>query len=218
LTLRKIREVIIVEGRYDKNTVAQVVDGTIIETSGFSVFSNKEKLALLTRLAEKRGLIILTDSDGAGFFIRGRLRGILGDLNIKHAFIPDVTGRERRKSQSSKDGLVGVEGMRPDVILSALERAGVTFIDGEKTDENSLSIPQERETSSASSAVSDRITKTDMYDLGLSGRSGSSGKRAELIKRLDLPSRMSANSLLDILNVLYTRDEFFTFFNSPACK
>ena len=193
--IRQVREVIVVEGRYDKNTVAQVVNATIIETSGFRVFSDKEKLALLRKLAAKRGLIILTDSDSAGFFIRGRLKGIFGDLNIKQAYIPDVCGFERRKSSPSKEGKIGVEGMDPDVIISALERAGATFEDGF---ENETTEPP--------------ITKTDLFITGLSGGKDSLKKRTLLKKRLQLPNRLSANGLLDVLNILYTREEFLSLF------
>ena len=190
--MRRVKEVIIVEGRYDKNTVAQAINGTIIETAGFGIFSNTDKLALFRRLAQTRGLIILTDSDRAGFFIRGRLRGILGEANVKHAYIPDVEGRERRKSTASKDGKLGVEGMTPDVIIKALEQAGATF-----EDENTI--------------INDepRITKADFFSVGLSGGDGSAQKRRELLKILDFPERISANGLLDVLNILYTRDEFF---------
>jgi len=188
---KTVREVIVVEGRYDKNTVAQVVSGTIIETSGFGVFTNKDKLALLRRLAEKRGLIILTDSDRAGFFIRGRLHGMLGDANVKHAYIPSVDGREKRKTTPSKEGKLGVEGMEPDVIIKALSRAGATFED-----------------ESARVCSEDRITKTDMFSAGLSGGVNSTRIRRDLLKRLDLPERLTANGLLDVLNILFTRDEF----------
>jgi len=197
--MRTVREVIIVEGRYDKSTVAQVVSGTIIETYGFGVFSNNEKLALLRKLAAKRGLIILTDSDKAGFFIRGRLKGILGETNIKQAYIPDVEGRERRKPVASKEGKLGVEGMRRDVIITALERAGATF-------EDCGSLPKP--------AVS--ITKADLFAVGLSGTPGSLKKRDELMLRLELPQRLSANGLLDVLNVLYTREEFLVLTTSRA--
>ena len=189
--MKRVREIIIVEGRYDKNTVSQVVDGTIIETSGFGIFSDGEKLALLRRLSEKRGLIILTDNDRAGFFIRGRLRGMLGGALVKHAYIPDVKGRERRKKSPSKEGKLGVEGMAPNVIIEALERAGATFEDG--------AVRPER---------LEPITKTDMFSAGLSGGPGSAQLRRELIKHIGLPERLSANGLLDVLNVLYTRDEF----------
>jgi ribonuclease M5 len=189
--MKTVREVIVVEGRYDKNTVAQAVNGTIIETSGFGIFSDKEKLALLRKLAEKRGLVILTDSDKAGFFIRGRLHGMLGDSNIKHAYIPSIDGRERRKNSLSKEGKLGVEGMGPDVIVMALERAGVVFEDAPAQSDNY-----------------DLITKADLFSAGLSGTAGSAEKRRKLMVRLDLPERLSANGLLDVLNILYTREEF----------
>ena len=236
---KRVREVIIVEGKYDKNTVAQAVSATIIETSGFGVFSDKEKLSLLRKLAEKRGLIILTDSDSAGFFIRGRLRGMIGTLNIKHAYIPDITGREKRKAADSKEGKLGVEGMSGDVIVAALERAGATFVcsgesqeklnntanqnnrdncdnhDNQEANDN----PEALEIQKSEHAQQElycghesQITKADMFELGLSGRPNSSSIRRELIKRLELPTRLSANGLLDVLNVLYTRDEFFEFF------
>ena len=167
------------------------MEGTIIETSGFGIFSDKEKIALLRTLAKKRGLVILTDSDRAGFFIRGRLRGMLEDKNVKHAYIPDIGGRERRKSSPSKEGKLGVEGMDADVIVRALERAGATFEDADAT-----------------TGKSARITKADLYTVGLTGCTGSFQKRRELSRRLGLPERLSANSLLDILNVLYSKDEF----------
>lgn len=193
--MKRIREVIVVEGQYDKNTISQVVGGTIIETSGFGIFSDKEKLALLRRLSEKRGLIIFTDPDGAGFFIRGRLRGLLNAANVKHAYIPDINGREKRKSSPSKEGKLGVEGMSPDVIVMALERAGATF---EEDSPHHLS--------------SERITKFDLYSAGLSGGSDSAKKRRELLKRLDLPERLSTNAMLDVLNILFTKEEFFNNF------
>jgi len=192
---KSIQEVIIVEGRYDKNTVSSVVDATIIETSGFGILNDKEKVALLQRLAEKRGLIILTDSDKAGFFIRGRLKGILGDANIKHAYIPDIKGKEKRKETTSREGKLGVEGMTKETILKSLIRAGATFL------ENNDAMPEK-------AAV---ITKTDLFDLGLSGRDNSTLMRQRLLKQLNLPERLTANGLLEVLNILYTRDDFFEF-------
>jgi len=192
---RSVLEVIVVEGRYDKNTVGQAVDATIIETSGFGILNDKDKISLLQKLAEKHGLILLTDSDKAGFFIRGRLKGALGDVNIKHAYIPDIEGREKRKDTSSKEGKLGVEGMTKDVILKSLENAGATFTDTEHEPD-----------------ADERITKNDLFELGLSGSEESAFRRRELLKQLDLPTRLSANGLLDVLNILFTKDEFIDFY------
>lgn len=186
----RIKEVIVVEGRYDKNTLSQVVDAAIIETSGFGIFNNKQKQKLLRTMAEARGLIVLTDSDGAGFVIRNFIRSCVDPSLVKHAYIPDMQGKEHRKSAPSKEGKLGVEGMRPAVLLNALIRAGAT-IDGEENER-----------------VSARITKADMYAKGLSGREGSAEKRAELIKKLDLPEHIGADGLLDVLNAIMSRDEF----------
>ena len=185
----RIREAIIVEGRYDKNTLAQIVDAPILETSGFGIFHDSQRLALLRRLAETRGIIVLTDSDGAGFVIRNYLRGAIDPAQVKHAYIPDVAGKERRKRIASKEGKLGVEGMRPEVLLEALRRAGATL--GDET-------PTHR---------SGGITKATLYELGLSGRPDSARRRRELLKRLDLPERLGANALLDVLNALYTSEE-----------
>ena len=197
--MKFIHEIIIVEGRYDKNTVSQAVGGTVIETSGFGIFSDKEKLALLRKLAEKRGLIILTDSDRAGFFIRGRLRGMLGNANIKHAYIPDVKGREKRKAAASKEGKLGVEGMTPDVILDALSRAGATFLDAPESAEPNA-----------------KITKADLYGFGLSGGPGSANNRRLFLKNQGLPERLSSTGLLEAMNILYSRDEFLSYIQNTG--
>ena len=188
----KIKEAIVVEGRYDKNTLSQVVDAVIIETSGFGIFSNKEKLKLLRDLADKRGLIIFTDSDSAGFMIRNHIKGAVDTAKIKQAYIPDVMGKEKRKRSASKEGKLGVEGMSPDVIRQALIRAGATLVDAAKSAERR----------------GEPITKTDFFCMGLSGGAGSAGKRAQIIKALELPEHLSADALLDILNALYTKEEF----------
>lgn len=193
----RVREVIVVEGKYDRNTVSQVVDCTIVDTSGFSIFSDKEKIALLRRLAEKRGIIIMTDSDGAGFLIRGHLKGMINSGTVKHAYTPDIKGRERRKRQSSGDGLLGVEGMRPEVIVDSLRRAGATFED-----------------ECGGIAGSTPVTKADFFDLGLTGAAGSNAARAELCARLSLPSRMTANALLDVINALYSREDFLGLYGT----
>lgn len=187
----RVKEVIVVEGRYDKNTLSQVVDAVIIETSGFGIFNDRQKQKLLRTMAAARGLIVLTDSDGAGFVIRNFIKGCVDPALVKHAYIPDVAGKERRKAAPSKEGKLGVEGMRPEVLLHALMRAGAT-IDG------------------AESAVQcERISKADMYKRGLSGGTGSREKRAALIKSLDLPEKLTADALLDVLNATMTREEFF---------
>ncbi len=192
---KRIREIIVVEGRYDRNTVSQAVDCTIIETSGFGIFSDKEKISLIRRLAEKRGVIIMTDPDGAGFIIRGHIRGMLDAADVKHAYIPEIHGREKRKNTYSKAELLGVEGMSPSVIIKALERAGATFLD---YPEHNVS-------------TESPVTKTDLFELGLSGVPGSVAKRKTLTTSLELPSAISSNSLLDVINTLYTREEFFSF-------
>ncbi len=188
--MRRIREVVVVEGRYDKNALKQVVDAVVVETGGFGVFKDREKQALLRRLAAERGLIVLTDSDGAGFVIRNFLKGAVPRNQIKQAYIPDVYGKERRKSAPGREGKLGVEGMPPQVLLTALERAGATFEDGPD--------PAERGAP---------ITKADLCDLGLTGRPDSAARRAALLRRLDLPEHMTANALLETLNLLYTREE-----------
>ncbi|MCI2058258.1 MAG: DUF4093 domain-containing protein [Oscillibacter sp.] len=188
--MRKIREVIVVEGRYDKNAIRQAVDAAVLETGGFSIFNDREKLSLLRRLAGSRGLILLTDSDGAGFVIRGYLRGAIPAEQIKQAYIPNISGKERRKRAPGKAGLLGVEGMRPEVLLKALERAGATFED-----------------EAAPSAVgAAEITKADLYELGLSGTEGSAERRRRLLRELELPEGLQANGLLDVLNALTTKE------------
>lgn len=188
--MRRIREVIVVEGRYDKNALRQVVEATVIETRGFGVFNDKERLALLRKLAAERGLILLTDSDGAGFVIRNFLKGAIPKAQIKQAYIPDVYGKERRKAAPGREGKLGVEGMAPQVLLAALERAGATFEDGDEQTKGRTP-----------------ITKADLYELGLTGGPDSAQRRGELLKRLELPGHMTTNALLEVLNILYTREE-----------
>jgi ribonuclease M5 len=186
--LDKIREAIVVEGRYDKNTLSQIVDATIFETGGFGIFKDKSRMALLRQVAQKRGLIVFTDSDGAGFVIRNHIKSAIPAQFLKHAFIPDIYGKERRKAAPGKEGKLGVEGMRPEIILEALKRAGATV---------------EGECQTATSS----ITKQDLMELGLSGGPNSAEKRLLLLKKLDLPEHMSANAMLQALNLLYNLDE-----------
>ena len=187
----KIKEAILVEGRYDKNTLSQIVDAPILETNGFGIFKDKKQMALLRQVAEKRGLIVFTDADGAGFVIRNHVKSAIPGKFLKHAYTPDVFGKERRKDKAGKEGKLGVEGMKPEIILEALRKAGVT-IEGEDT------------------PVSHAITKQDLMDLGLSGGPDSAAKRLALLKKLNLPEHMSANAMLQALNLLYTLDELTT--------
>lgn len=189
--MKRIKETIIVEGRYDLNTLKQCVDAHIIETSGFGIFNDDEKRKLISMLAQKNGVIVLTDSDGAGFVIRNYLKGAIKNGVIKHAYIPEVEGKERRKKEASKSGLLGVEGMSPSVILDALRKAGATFED---------------ETSPKRAGV----TKQDFYLCGLSGGDASSAKRRKLAEKIGLPSLLGANALLDAINIILTREEFET--------
>ena len=184
----KIREAIVVEGRYDKNTLSQIVDAPIFQTDGFGIFRDREKMRLLRRAAERLGLIIFTDSDGAGFVIRNHIKSAIPEKYLKHAYIPDIPGKEKRKSAPGKEGKLGVEGMKPEIILEALRRAGATFDEGQ-------------------APASRGITKQDMMELGLSGGPDSSAKRKKLIKALDFPEHLSANALLQALNMLYSLDE-----------
>ncbi len=180
----KIKEAILVEGRYDKNTLSQIVDAPILETAGFGIFKDKKKLAFLRQVAQKRGLIVFTDSDGAGFVIRNHIKSAIPGNFLKHAYIPDIPGKERRKAAPGKEGKLGVEGMTPEIILEALRRAGATFEGGV-------------------SGTSGGITKQDLVALGLSGGPDSSAKRLQLLKALELPEKMSANAMLQALNLLY---------------
>ena len=185
----KIREAIVVEGRYDKNTLAQIVDAPILETSGFGIMKDRQQLALLRRVAETRGLVVLTDSDGAGFVIRNYLKSAIPAQYLKQAYIPELYGTEKRKTAPGKEGKLGVEGMRPPVILEALRRCGATF------EEQEASCPK------------GTITKQDLMALGLSGGPNSSEKRKKLLQQLGFPTQMSSNAMLQALNLLLSREE-----------
>lgn len=194
-----IKEAILVEGRYDKNTLSQVVDATILESSGFGIFKDKQQMNLLRQIAQKRGLIVFTDSDGAGFVIRNHIKSAIPAQYLKHAYIPDVYGKERRKSAPGKEGKLGVEGMPTDVLLEALRRAGATF-EGEPCQDTN------------------EITKQDMMALGLSGQANSSLLRHKLIQKLDFPVHMSSNALLSALNMLYSLEELTSIVETLECN
>ena len=184
----KIKEAIVVEGRYDKNTLSQIVDAPILETSGFGIFKDKKQMDLLRKVAKVRGLIVFTDADGAGFVIRNHIKSAIPAQYLKHAYTPDIMGKERRKAKGGKEGKLGVEGMRPEIIVEALRKAGAT-IEGEEI------------------TASAQITKQDLMELGLSGGADASAKRLALLKKLDLPEHMSANAMLQALNLLYSLKE-----------
>ena len=195
----KVREVIIVEGKYDLNTLKQMIDGIIVTTDGFGIFHNSEKMELIRRMAEKRGVIVLTDSDGAGFVIRNHLKSCLPKEQVKHAYIPDVYGKEKRKHTRSKEGKLGVEGMSVEVLRRSLTAAGAT-IDG--------SCGMEYGT----------LTKADLFALGLSGTPNSGENRMKLIRTLELPEKLSPNALLDVLNAMYGREQFLKLWADIAVK
>ena len=194
----KIKQAIVVEGKYDQNTLSQLVDATIFQTRGFGVMHDKALLELLRKAAKMTGLIIFTDSDGAGFVIRNFLKGALPKEGVLHAYIPDIPGKEKRKRAPGKEGLLGVEGMTKEILLEALENAGAD-LGGE-----------------AAKKPGDTITKFDLYTAGLSGRPDSAAKRAAFLEKLRFPAHMSANALLDALNLLYTRDEFLALFEETT--
>ncbi len=185
----KIKEAVIVEGKYDKMQLKKVCDALIITTDGFRIFRDKDKREFLKALAKRQGLLVLTDSDRAGFVIRGHLKSFIPSEQIKNIYIPDIPGKEKRKDKPSKEGLLGVEGIDEETLASLLQEAEATSIE----------------------AKGEPITKADLYELGLSGQKGSHALRSALIKELSLPSRLSTNALLEILNSAYTREEFFEF-------
>lgn len=181
----KISQAIVVEGRYDKNTLSQIVDAPIFETSGFHIMKDRSMQAFLRRVAMERGLIVFTDSDGGGFVIRNFLKQIIPSQYLFHAYIPDVYGKEKRKATPGKEGKIGLEGMTREVILQALENCGAKYVPDGKPE----------------------ITKQHLFVLGLSGQANSSELRKQLLKKLELPEHMSANAMLQALNVLYSPEE-----------
>ena len=190
-----IREAVVVEGRYDRAALAGVVDTLILDTAGFGVFRDHERLELLRRLAERRGLIVLTDPDGAGFVIRNYLKGAIPKDRLKHAYVPDVYGKERRKRAPGKEGKLGVEGMPPEVLRDAILRAGATVLDGD-----------------VAPRAQGNLTPADLFALGLSGVPDAAERRSALLRKLELPEHMSARALLAALNALYTPEELSSLF------
>ena len=182
-----ILEAIVVEGRYDKNALAQIVDAPIFVTDGFRIFHDPRQLALLRAAAEKRGLIVFTDADGAGLVIRNYLKGAIDGRYLKHAYTPAIMGKERRKAAPGRAGLLGVEGMNPETLIDALRRAGATFQEG--------------------AAARQGLTKQDLMALGLSGGPNSAEKRRALAQKLGLPENLSSNALLQALDLLMSREE-----------
>lgn len=183
----KVKEVIIVEGNYDKSKLENLVDGLIVVTDGFMIYKDKKKCQMLRSLAAKNGAIIFTDSDSAGFRIRNYLKNILRGCKVRHAYIPDIKGKEKRKNHHSKEGFLGVEGVGDEIILNSLQNAGFELAD-----------PGDEKT----------ITKVDFFADGLTGTPDSAQKREKLKKKLGLPKNLSANMLLDVLNNLYGYDEY----------
>ena len=191
----EIREAIVVEGRYDKNTLSQVVNAPIFETSGFGIINDTQQLQLLRTVAAQRGLIVFTDSDGAGFVIRNFLKGAIDPKFLKHAYIPDIPGKEKRKRAPGKAGTLGVEGMTPQIIIDCLRRAGATFVEEQSSPHQPI------------------LTKQDLMELGLSGGDDSKQMRQALCKKLGFPELMSTNALLQALRVLYTREQLAELLN-----
>lgn len=195
-----LKQAVIVEGKYDKIKLKSFLDAEIFTTDGFGIFKNKEKVQMLRRIAEQKGLIILTDSDSAGFVIRGHLTGVIDPKYVTNVFVPEIKGKEKRKTEASAQGLLGVEGLSEQVITEALKRAGVDLDGGQSTEQK------------------DKITHTDLYNLGLSGGDDSKQKRKQLTDRVSLPSGMSTNQLLTALNSLYTRQELYDIFKKDVSK
>ncbi len=190
-----VKEAIIVEGKYDKNVLHSVVNSLIITTNGFRIFNNKETQTLIRKLAQTRGILVMTDVDSAGFVIRNFLNGIVDKSSIKHCYIPTVFGKEKRKSESSKEGKLGVEGIDRDQLVNAIINSGATI----ESDTKTVSVKE--------------ITKLDFYDLGLCGKDNSAQYRQQLLSHLGLPPYLSTNATISALNCLYTYDEFIDIIN-----
>ena len=199
----KLKEAIIVEGKYDKIKLSSIVDGLIITTDGFGIFKDKEKRELIKLLAKKRGIIILTDSDSAGFLIRSHIQGFVKEGEIKNVFVPDIFGKEKRKTAPSKEGKLGVEGISREILESALKKAGIANLQGQNEEQN-----QGQNQGQDKQPQQRPVTKTDLFEDGLSGGADSKAKRALLLSQLGLPRRMSTNTLLEAINALYSYEEY----------
>lgn len=189
----KLKQAVIVEGKYDKIKLSSIIDSLIITTDGFGVFKNSEKSALIKELAEKQGVIILTDSDSAGFKIRNYIKNITGNGKIINVYIPDIFGKEKRKTAASKEGKLGVEGVPNDIIIAALEKAGVTAAKNEDNNKDTNK---------------NAITRIMLYEDGFMGKDGSSERRKKLLKALSLPEMLSTNGLLEVLNTMFSLEEY----------
>lgn len=189
----KIKELVVVEGRCDISAVKRAVDCDVVQTRGFGIFNDSDLQKMIRTLAGERGVVLLTDSDRSGFRIRGKLKSILGGVEVKQAYIPQIKGKEKRKLAPSADGFLGVEAMDDRVIVEALYNAGVTFVDGNTRGRRG------------------DVTKTDLYVMGFSGRENSAVKRTALLKSLDLPTGITANALLDVINLLFDKEEFISY-------
>lgn len=190
----KLKEAVIVEGRYDKIKLKNLIDAPIIETNGFRIFNDKERRDMIRQIADRRGILIMTDSDGAGLVIRNFLNGAVDKAKIKHCYIPQLEGKEKRKEQRSKEGFLGVEGVPDDVIIEAIRKSGATVI-GEEA------------------AQTNEITKADLFTLGLTGSENSAQKRKKLLKKLNMPDYLSTNAMLTALNCLYSLEELKSVLN-----
>ncbi len=187
----KLKQAVIVEGKYDKITLENIVDATIIATDGFRIFKNDEKRNLIRLLAQKHGIIVITDSDSAGGVIRSHLKQICPDGTITNVYVPQLKGKEKRKTTPSKQGLLGVEGLDKQIIIDALARSGITG--DESTGKHAK-----------------QITKTDLFTLGFSGSKNSAVKREQFAQRFKIPTKMSCNAFLDCINAVFEYEEFFT--------
>ena len=215
----KIKEAIIVEGKYDKIRLSSIVDTVIIETNGFRIFSDKEKQKLIRKIAEVRGILVLTDSDGAGFVIRNFLKGSIQTDKVKHCYIPQIKGKEKRKAQHSKEGFFGVEGIDNSILLDAIKKSGATILSdyGENTEnkneesgcENENHKKPDGEIKSYGNDKNRELTKADLFSLGLTGTKNAESNRKSLLKYLDMPTYLSTNAMLTVLNCLYSPEEVY---------